>query len=204
MSINLLGFTKEFKNKKILQNIDFTIPNGLFRLNGKNGVGKSTLLKIIAGLDTSYSGKIIPTHSSTLYLSVDPIGIHPFTIKENLEILWHTFDINPTDKQKDMIEKFFDYNIDASYSKLSTGMKAKIGLSLLFVKEWEIIIIDETLSSLDEESANIISQQLIELAQLNKTTILYVSHSAINTDLINKSKEILIEKEQLIWKKNQN
>ncbi|MCY9076710.1 ATP-binding cassette domain-containing protein, partial [Bacillus inaquosorum] len=149
MSLEFVECTKKFKNNLILDKVNFKISKGLFNLTGRNGAGKSTLLKMISGLDKKYSGNIIANNKSTLYLNVDPIGIHPFTIKENLEILWNTFNITPSTKQLSKVNDFFDDNLDVSYSRASTGMKAKLGLSLIFVKDWETILIDETMSSLD-------------------------------------------------------
>ena len=135
MSLTFVNCTKKFKKHFILNEVNFEIPKGIFHLKGRNGAGKSTLLRMIAGLDKKYSGDILKQEESTLYLNYDPIGIHPFTIRENLEILWNTFKIIPTKDQLSLIDEFFDGNLDVSYSKASTGMKAKIGLSLVFVKD---------------------------------------------------------------------
>lgn len=200
MSIEFIECTKKFKNIIILDEVNFTISTGLFRLTGRNGAGKSTLLRMISGLDKNYSGKIIANKGPTLYLNVDPIGIHPFTIRENLEILWNTFNITPSTKQLSKVNNFFDGKLDVSYSKASTGMKAKLGLSLVFVKDWETILIDETMSSLDSESINMLSKRLVNLSMKKKVTIIYVSHSMLNKYLEDNSSNISIGRGSLSWK----
>nr|WP_277717623.1 ATP-binding cassette domain-containing protein [Priestia flexa]WEZ10399.1 ATP-binding cassette domain-containing protein [Priestia flexa]WEZ10409.1 ATP-binding cassette domain-containing protein [Priestia flexa] len=192
MSLKLINCTKKFKNNLILDDVTFEIPKGIFQLKGRNGAGKSTFLKIISGLDKKYSGEIISNGASILYLNVDPIGIHPFTIRENLNILWETFNIKPTKDQINKIEFFFDGKLDMSYSRSSTGMKAKIGLSLIFVKNWDFILIDEAMSTLDSESIEVLSKTLVNLSEKNKTTIIYVSHSLINERLKDYSNGIYI------------
>ena len=112
MGLEFVECTKNFKNTMILDKVNFSIPSGLFHLVGRNGAGKSTLLKMIAGLDKRYSGGIETNNKSNLYLNVDPIGIHPFTIRENLEILWNTFKITPTEEQMCNVNDFFDGKLD--------------------------------------------------------------------------------------------
>lgn len=202
MSIEFKGCTKKFKEKTILSNVNFTIQKGLYHLKGRNGAGKSTVLRMIAGLDKKYLGQIAVSGNSILYLNVDPIGIRPFTIRENLEILWNTFNIKLAEEQLSKVDEFFDGNLDISYSKASTGMKAKIGLSLILVKDWEVILIDEAMSTIDSESIKILSERLITLS--NKATIIYVSHSMINKELIDNSRAIYIEKGELSWENIQS
>lgn len=204
MGLEFVECTKKFKKNLILDNANFSISSGLFHLKGRNGAGKSTLLKMIAGLDTRYSGDINSNNKSILYLNVDPIGVHPFTIRENLEILWNTFNIIPTEAQHSTVNDFFDNNLDGSYSRASTGMKAKLGLSLVFVKDWETILIDETMSSLDSESIDMLSKRLVELSTKKISTIIYVSHSMVNTCLNDNSSTFSIGEGGLLWKNAQD
>ncbi|MGX4669381.1 ABC transporter ATP-binding protein [Cerasibacillus sp. JNUCC 74] len=199
MSLKFVNCTKKFKDHFILDEVNFEIPKGLLHLRGRNGTGKSTLLRIISGLDKNYSGDIIKCGDPTLYLNHDPIGIHPFTIRENLEILWNTFKIIPSTKQLSKVKDFFNGNLDVSYSRASTGMKAKIGLSLIFVKDWEIILIDETMSTLDTESIDMLSERLVDLSKKQMATIIYVSHSMVNKRLKDNSSVIYIRQGGLMW-----
>jgi ABC-2 type transport system ATP-binding protein len=204
VGLELVNCTKKFKDVLIFNKVSFTISTGIFHLKGRNGVGKSTFLRMISGLDKKYTGDIIANGNSILYLNIDPIGIHPFTLRENLEILWKTFNINPTTKQLTKVNDFFDGNLDVSYSKASTGMKAKLGLSLIFVKDWETILIDETMSSLDSESIDMLSERLIELSERKTATIIYVSHSLVNKRLKDNSCIIYIGEGGLSWENIRN
>lgn len=204
MSLEFIDCTKKFKNVLILDKVNFLISTGIFHLTGRNGAGKSTLLRMISGLEKKYSGNIITNGNSILYLNVDPIGIHPFTLRENLEILWNTFNIIPSTKQLSKVNNFFDGNLDLSYSRASTGMKAKLGLSLIFVKDWEMILIDETMSSLDSESIDMLSESLINLSTRKNSTIIYVSHSVVNKELKDNSSIIYIGEGGVSWKNMRN
>ncbi|MEC1966743.1 ATP-binding cassette domain-containing protein [Bacillus cereus] len=204
MIIELKKCTKKFNEKIILNEVTTTIPNGLFRLTGKNGVGKSTFLRMISGLDKKYSGELVLGNGQTLYLNVEPVGIHPFTLKENLEILWKAFDLHPSVEQLAKVTEFFDGNLNVSYSQSSTGMKAKLGLSLIFVKDWDVILIDETMSSLDSDSIAMITDALINSTKKNKSTIIYVSHSLINETLDQNSSSILLKGGYILWENTLN
>lgn len=191
--IKINSCSKKFKEKLILDNQNIEIDSGIYKLDGKNGVGKSTVLKMLIGLDNDYIGDIINNYQPILYLTTEPIGIHPFTLMENLEILWNVFSIKPNNNELKKIQNFFDNNLNTSYSKCSTGMKAKLGLSLLLVKKWDLIIIDETISSLDSVSAEIVTSELIQQHLINKSTIIYVSHNQINQEIENESKTLKLE-----------
>lgn len=73
----------------------------------------------------------------------------------------------------------------------STGTKFKLGLSLIFAKNWDYIFIDETLSTVDARSIDMIAKRLISMKE--SSTIIYVSHNLLDQELISKSQRILIE-----------
>lgn len=198
VGIELDNVTKKFGDLVVFRNVNLSITSGIYHLIGRNGAGKTTLLRMIAGLDKNYSGKITVKGKNILYLTVDPVGIRPFTFRENLEILWNVFKIKPTSKQIAAIEDFFDGKIDTPYEKGSTGMKAKLGLSLVFVKDWDIVLIDESMSALDSRSVEMLVDRFVSMSE--NSVIIYVSHSTINKLLFDISNEIHIDKEKIITK----
>lgn len=202
MTIEFKNCKKEFKNTLILDEQYFKIPNGINKLSGKNGSGKSTLLRMITGLDKNFTGEIIKPEENILYLTPDPIGIIPFTIRENLRILWDSFDIQPSIAELKIVDKFFDGKLDVPFNKASTGMKAKLGLSLIFVKNWDLIIIDETMSTIDSESLSLLIDYLIDNIHIKYNNIIYVSHTNLDSMLKLDSYNILLEKGKLSWAKN--
>lgn len=193
--IKLINVTKKFNENIILDNTSLTINKGMYRLIGQNGSGKSTFMRMVAGLDRNYSGSINKTANSILYLTYSPIGMVPFTIKENIEILCNTYDIKPTETQWDNVRKFNNDKLDSAYQNSSTGMRAKVGLSLIFLKKWDFILIDETMSSIDNESNQMILKELNKYS--NESVIIFVSHSDLSPDFI-KSANILKMKERRI------
>ncbi|MEB8103785.1 ATP-binding cassette domain-containing protein [Staphylococcus xylosus] len=202
MTIEFQNCKKKFKNTLILDEQYFEIPDGINRLAGKNGSGKSTLLRMITGLDKDYTGEIIKPEKNILYLTPDPIGVIPFTIRENLKILWDSFDIQPSIEELQIVDQFFDGKLDIPYNKASTGMKAKLGLSLIFVKPWDLIIVDEAMSTIDSESLSLLIHYLIDNIHQKYKTVIYVSHTNLDSMLKLDSYNILLEEGKLSWIKN--
>ncbi|VSK60085.1 ABC transporter ATP-binding protein [Streptococcus pneumoniae] len=178
-------------DKCILKNISLEIDKGIYRVEGENGSGKSTLLQLLAGLETFDSGLKNCVSKDVLYLDTNQLGVVPFTIEENLQLLCDSFQIHLSFEDKEQINTFFDNKIGDNYMTASTGTKFKLGLSLIFAKNWDYIFIDETLSTVDARSIDMIAKHLISMKE--SSTIIYVSHNLLNQELISKSQRILIE-----------
>lgn len=81
-------------DKCILKNISLEIDKGIYRVEGENGSGKSTLLQLLAGLETFDSGLKNCVSKDVLYLDTNQLGVIPFTIEENLQLLCDSFQIH--------------------------------------------------------------------------------------------------------------
>lgn len=189
--MKILQESKSYKKKKVLDNITLDVESGLYRLDGANGSGKSTLIQILAGLDTFDSGFKNNIKGDILYLDTNHLGVAPLSMRENLHLLWETFNIKSNNIDKKKIEDFFGSSINDDYLNASLGTKAKLGLSLLLVKKWDYIFIDETMTMIDRKSMNIVSERLIELSQVS--LIFYVFHNLNQVALSQNSENILIE-----------
>ncbi|MDR3156889.1 MAG: ATP-binding cassette domain-containing protein [Lactobacillales bacterium] len=185
------SLSKSFRSNLVLNNIFLDISRGIYRLDGKNGSGKSTLIRLLSGMDKFDDGTRMNLQENILYLDSDPLGLYPLTIKENIELLWKTFAVDPTDEQKEKVIRFFGGTIEDFYSSASTGTKAKLGLSLIFVKHWDYIFMDETMSPLDSSSINMIACELVSNFQESLT--IYVFHNLNNSTLEKNSKTLLLD-----------
>lgn len=185
------NLSKSFKGNLVLDSISLDISKGIYRLDGKNGSGKSTLIRLLSGLDKFDDGTRIGPRENILYLDTDPLGLCPLTIKENIELLWKTFAVDPTDEQKEKVVRFFGRAMEDFYISSSTGTKAKLGLSLIFVKHWDYIFMDETMSPLDSISINMIAQELV--SNFKESSMIYVFHNLNNSILEENSKTLLLD-----------
>ncbi|WP_230199420.1 ATP-binding cassette domain-containing protein [Bacillus ndiopicus] len=198
-----------YAKKNILQDVSFTCSNGIIALLGNNGAGKSTIMKIIAGMMKPAKGKVLLNNQSILTSQNYPIhkiGYLPqdFDIYGNVsgyDFLSYVYDIKklkqPSKKQvlDELIAKFnLEEVIYKKFSSYSGGYKRRLGIAQAVLGEPKLIIIDEPSVGLDPI-------QRIEfrsyLAEISRTAITLISTHIIE-DVELYSDEILILREQHI------
>ncbi|MDR2661193.1 MAG: ATP-binding cassette domain-containing protein [Lactobacillaceae bacterium] len=179
--ISIKNIFKQFDQNIIIDNQSFNLEAGIYRLAGNNGTGKSTLLNILGGIDSDFQGEVSIDRNNLLFLDDKDIGLNPFTIKENILILMKLFKIPSTSTTDKIIKDFFDGKEDLRYSQASVGTKMKVGLILILLKNWDIILLDESFSTIDTKSRQLIVDKLLSLKE--KAIIIYVAHSEVDERL---------------------
>lgn len=172
-----------FKPKKAVNNVSFKINKGeSVALFGKNGAGKSTILKMITEVTYPNSGEIIINGRVSALLELTS-GFDPeFTGRENIYLKGQILGLQNPEIQKleNTIVEFAqlgDY-IDQPVRTYSSGMKARLGFSINVNVEPEILIVDEALSVGDEEFRRKCIKKINELIEEDNVTLLYVTHAA--------------------------
>lgn len=170
------------KKKKAVDNVSFKINKGeSVALFGKNGAGKSTILKMITEVAYPTLGEIKIKGRVSALLELTS-GFDPeFTGRENIylkgQILGLTNDeikrLEPTIIEFAQLD---DY-IDQPVRTYSSGMKARLGFSINVNIEPEILIVDEALSVGDEEFRRKCIKKINELIEKDNITLLYVTHA---------------------------
>lgn len=169
-------------------------------LKGENGVGKSTLLKIIAQLIPSnqkffLDGKLITEReeilSQLIYIPSEPYLFEYLTGRENSEFIQKIFNV----EQKKFEEKFDEYsrnfkideNLGQFVQEYSLGMRHKLYWSSVFSRSTKkIILLDEPFSSMDAYSQQYAKKLLTDLSS-EGSIIIFVSHlQEISEELANK------------------
>lgn len=184
MNIKLENISKTFKNNIIFKdvNIEFK-PGKIYGIIGKNGSGKSVLLKMICGFYNPDSGRILFDNQcinltrnfapSTRALIERPNFFPSLTGLENLKLLASIQNIVTEDK---IIETLKAVNLyvekDKKYSKYSLGMKQKLGIAQVLMENPEVEILDEPFNGIDDESIEMIRGFFVEEKKKNKTIIL--------------------------------
>lgn len=192
MSLRIENVSKKFdKNNKtnILENVNLNIEPGEFIcLLGPSGCGKSTLLNIIAGLVEQDSGKVILDGEKITKPGSDRIMM----FQESALFPWLTVEKNvrfgmkiaalPQDEQDKRLEKYLkmvqlykfrDYNIH----QLSGGMKQRVALARALCLDCKILLMDEPFAALDKQTINVLREELINIWQQTKKTVILVTHS---------------------------
>jgi len=164
-----------------LQNINLEINHGeVFGLIGRNGAGKSTMLKIIARVLTPSSGRIEVNGNVSPMLELGA-GFHPeLSGRENIFLNGALlgFSKHEMDEKFNRIVEFAELEnfIDAPMRTYSSGMWARLGFAVATDSQPEILLVDEVLAVGDEQF-QLKCFERIESFQKEGTTIIIVAHN---------------------------
>ena len=171
-----------YKEFWALRDISFTVNKGdRVAILGFNGAGKSTILKVIAGVLKPTEGKV-STYGKVVPLLELGAGFDPqYTGAENIYLYGAVLGYKKEfiDRKYDKIVKFSELGdfINVPVKNYSSGMKARLGFSIATIVEPEILILDEVLSVGDAKFRRK-SLRRIDKMMGKGVTVLFVSHSA--------------------------
>ncbi|WP_139903706.1 ABC transporter ATP-binding protein [Clostridium thermarum] len=193
--IEFISIGKSYKDKVILDNLKLTVEKGeMAVLIGPSGCGKTTTLKMINKLITPSSGKILMegrdiAHEDTIELRrkigyvIQQTGLFPhMTVEENIALVpnlkkWPEHKIKS--RTMELLElvgmKPEDY-LHRYPAELSGGQQQRIGVARAFAVNPEVILMDEPFSALDPITRTQLQDELFNLQQEMKKTIVFVTH----------------------------
>lgn len=165
-----------------VKNVSFEVPEGqILGITGKNGSGKSTMLRAIAGIFSADSGEI-DLHGHSISLLSIGVGFKAdLTGRENIILsgMLLGFSKKVILEKMDEIMDFagLDDFIDKPVRTYSSGMYSKLAFSITAVLETEIMLIDEVLSVGDQKFRKKSYNKMKELISKRDRTVVIVSHS---------------------------
>ena len=185
--VRLEDYCKSFKSAEVLKNINLTLESGkVIGLKGKNGSGKTMLMRAISGLILPTSGKVyindkelgrhISFPPSIGILIENPSFISNYTGFKNLKIPASIQNRISDDEIRDAIRKVgLDPDDKRTFKKYSLGMKQRLGIAAAIMERPDIVILDEPINALDEAGAGLIKGLLDEL-KANGSLIIIACH----------------------------
>lgn len=193
--IEFVNVSKEFKDKKVLHDISFTInDNELVAIIGASGCGKTTTLKMINRLIVPTKGKILIDGKNieeidktelrrSIGYVIQQMGLFPhMTVKENIELIQKLEKKDPkeieenTNRLMEIMDLDGDLYLNKYPSDLSGGQQQRVGVARALANNPKVILMDEPFSALDPITRSNLQDELVELHRKMNTTIVFVTH----------------------------
>ena len=192
--LEIKNLNKSFDNKKVLKDINLTIGRGkIVGLLGKNGVGKTTLIKLINDLLTPSSGQILINGEMVGVNSKKVVSYLPertylnkqLRVIEAIKYFEDFYDNFDSMKARNLL-KDLNIDINCKLSKMSKGMLEKVQLVLVMSRGADLYVLDEPLGGVDPATRDYILDTILSNFNENASVI-------ISTHLISDIEKILDE-----------
>ena len=167
--LQCINLSKSFGDKQILKGINLTIPRGkIIGLLGKNGTGKSTLIKLINGLLTISSGEILINGNPIDVESKKIISYLPertyldkgMTVEKTIQYFADFYENFDSAKAYKLLQDL-DLDPHQKLAKMSKGMQEKVQLVLVMSRKADLYILDEPLGGVDPATRDYILDTIL-------------------------------------------
>ena len=183
------GLTKVYGNKEAAKDVDLHIREGqIYGLIGRNGAGKTTIMRMISGLAKptrgSYSlfgktGMAMQKMLKNVGVLIENPGLYPrLSAYENLKIKCIAMGIKPKGYVENLLKLVGLENVDRKKNagSFSLGMRQRLGIALALVGDPKMIVLDEPINGLDPQGIAEVRETLTKLRDEKGITIMISSH----------------------------
>lgn len=184
-AIDIKNLNMSYK-RKVLNDLELNLEYGqIVGLVGENGTGKSTLLRILAGLEMTYKGNVMVDGKKPGSITKSVVSYQPdrfsldekLSVKETMDTYKTFFDDFDEAKFKSLLADF-KLPFDSKIKEMSKGMKDKIQIALSLSRNAKIFLLDEPISGVDPSSRKIIIDAILK--NFDEKSILIISTHLIN------------------------
>lgn len=201
VEVELENVVKDIKGVRIIDHVSIRLHSGkIYGLRGKNGCGKTMLMRIVCGLIRPTDGTV-RINEQVLHKDIDfppsigalienPSFLKQYTGFKNLRMLGN---LQGNISDEDIASALQSVGLEPSdvrtYKKYSLGMKQKLGIANAIMGRPDIIVLDEPINALDEDSVRLVKRILLELKNDGKLILIachdreeleYLSDTVIN------------------------
>lgn len=206
------GLTKKFKNFTAVSNTSFELEKGkIYGFIGQNGAGKTTIIRMLAGVSIPTKGKIelfgksdkegLSEGRSRIGTIVESPSLYTkLTARQNLEIQKILYNINNDQLVEELLDLVgLDDWGDRKVKDFSLGMRQRLAIAMALVNDPKLLILDEPINGLDPMGIVEIRNLLLKLNKEKEMTILISSHILselyqLATDYIIINRGVIVDK----------
>lgn len=205
--LDIKDFSKSYSGQEIIAIQSLSLDSGIYWIQGENGSGKTTLFRALAGLHTcrgqvTISGVALHQHPIEYrrkinYSEAEPIYPDFLTPKELIRFVGSTK--GASRNQQEYYSNLFGVKnfIKKPCAALSSGMLKKLSITLAFLGEPSVLILDEPFITLDKEARAVLLSAIHECSVQRKVIFLISSHEVFATTEINVDKTFLIRNKRI-------
>lgn len=177
MNIELNNVSKNFKNQTVLENVNLKLESGkIYGLVGRNGSGKSVLLKIMTGL-------MEPSDGIIKYGGI-PLKKGQYA-KENLLLLAKINKKTGEERINEILKQVgLEPDSKKVYRKFSLGMKQKLAIAQAFMEKPKVLLLDEPMNALDEQSVQDMRIMFREYVNKKPAIMVITSHHKEDIEIL--------------------
>lgn len=189
-AVHLDNISFSYENAMIMKNLSLKVRRGEhIGIVGDSGCGKSTVLKIIAGLYEADCGETVIAGESSpekirkyIALVMQQNSLFPMSIKDNItcghdisdKIVWTACQSASLTKWIESLPDGLDTNVGERGNQVSGGQAQRIQIARALCKNASIILLDEPVSALDENTGHLVLSALNKLTE--SRTVIHVTH----------------------------
>lgn len=193
MIIDVVNYTKVLKKNTVLDKVNYTFtPGKIYGLSGRNGCGKTMLLRAVSGLILPTEGQVTIDDKivgkdmefpDSLGLIIETMSMPgEYTALKNLELLAKIKNIATQENIRETLLKVgLDPDDKKTVRKFSLGMKQKLNIAQAIMENPKILLLDEPTNALDFESVKVVHKILSEFRE-NGAVVIIASHNKEDLD----------------------
>ena len=206
--IEVQNICKSFGELKVLDSVSLSVGSGeSIAIVGPSGVGKSTLLRIISGLDDPDSGTVnVFTEKVSMVFQYSAL-LNSYTVKENIELAFNGNKLSKEQVEEKIHEKLkivgLEKYIDHFPDELSGGQKKRIAFARAIASEPQVILYDEPTSGLDPILSTLIEDYINKLSNELKVASVVVTHH-LSTIKRTAKKVLMLFQGKVVWEGSPN
>lgn len=183
MSIIITDLCKTFDDNEVLKNVNITLKdNSIYCLMGASGIGKTTLLRILMGLEHADSGSISGIDIKSISCMFQEDRLIPYlSAIDNVRIVLRGKN-NRDEIRNNLLSILPDDSLDMPVSSLSGGMKRRVALARALSYPGKLIILDEPFTGLDKDTKLNVIDYILKMR--NNRTLLITTHGTDDANLL--------------------